>query len=75
MRKILYLKVKPSQNQDEIIKLDEQNFIIRLKQKPEGGKANLALIKLLAKYFSISSSQIKIIKGKTSKNKIVALDI
>lgn len=75
MQKTIFVKVKPSQTQEEIIQQDNQNFIIRLKQKPEGGKANLALIKLLAKHFNISTLQIKIIKGKPSKNKLLKLNI
>jgi hypothetical protein len=35
------------------------------------GKANKALIKLLAKYFEVSDSQVQIVHGKTSRTKII----
>lgn len=41
---------------------------------PEDGKANEALIKLLAKHYKVAQSSIKIIKGLTNRNKLLVLD-
>ncbi len=40
---------------------------------PEKGKANKALIKLLAKEWHVSKSSIEIIRGETDKNKVLKL--
>lgn len=40
---------------------------------PEQGKANKKMIGLLAEYFKVSKSQIRIIKGEVSRNKIVEI--
>lgn len=40
---------------------------------PEKGKANKALIALLAKEWSIAKSQITITSGETSRNKVVKI--
>lgn len=40
---------------------------------PEQGKANKKMFELLAEYFKVSKSQIRIIKGETSRNKIVEI--
>jgi uncharacterized protein (TIGR00251 family) len=55
---------------DHII-IDQNKIIIGIRSPPEKGKANLELIKKLAKHFDISSSQIRIISGFKSKRKIV----
>lgn len=55
---------------DHII-VDQNKIIIGIRSPPEKSKANLELIKKLAKHFDISSSQIRIISGFKSKKKIV----
>jgi len=40
---------------------------------PDKNKANEAMISLLAKHFGIPQSQFEIIRGKTSRNKIIRL--
>jgi uncharacterized protein (TIGR00251 family) len=65
---ILKIKVKPNSNKQEIEKIDEENYKISLKSKPEDNKANIELIKLLKKHFE---KDIKIIKGLRNRNKIV----
>ncbi|MBU4056326.1 DUF167 domain-containing protein [Patescibacteria group bacterium] len=40
---------------------------------PEDSKANKKVIELLADYFKVAKSQVKIIKGEVSRNKIVEI--
>ncbi|MBL4615080.1 MAG: DUF167 domain-containing protein [Magnetovibrio sp.] len=40
---------------------------------PEDGKANAALIKLLAKNWKVAKSTIEIIQGHTSRNKVLLI--
>ena len=66
----LKIKVKPNSSQQKIEKISDEEYKVYLKSVPEKGKANQELLKLLKKYFK---KQTKIIKGKTSKNKVVEL--
>ena len=66
----LKIKVKPNSSQQKIEKISDKEYKVYLKSVPEKGKANQELLKLLKKYFK---KQTKIIKGKTSKNKVVEL--
>ncbi|NMB66610.1 DUF167 domain-containing protein [Candidatus Woesearchaeota archaeon] len=68
------IKVKADCSFESIEEISSNNYKINLKSKPENNKANLELIKILSKYFKVDISKIKIIKGKTSKNKIVDVD-
>ena len=40
-------------------------------QVPEGGKANKALIKMLAKEWKLAKSQLDVLQGQTSRNKVL----
>ncbi|MEP0520375.1 MAG: DUF167 domain-containing protein [Hyphomicrobiales bacterium] len=41
---------------------------------PEGGKANTAVLKLLAKELGVSKSNLSIIRGQTDRNKLIKLE-
>ncbi|MEM3608892.1 MAG: DUF167 domain-containing protein [Candidatus Bathyarchaeia archaeon] len=56
---------------DDFIKVEGNKIVVGLTSKPERGKANLELIKKLAKHFNVPSTQVKIIAGLKSKRKIV----
>jgi len=63
------LKVYPNAKKNKIIEKAENVFECYIKAKPEQGKANQAIIKLLADFFDISEKNIKLIKGFKNKNK------
>ena len=67
---IINIKVRPNSDEQSVEKLNEANYIVKLKSKPEKGKANKELINLLRKHFK---KQVRIVKGLTSKNKIVEI--
>lgn len=70
---IINVAVKPGSAEQEIIKTDGRNFAIRLKSRAEENKANIELVKLLAKYFNTQQKNISIKKGIKSKKKIVEI--
>ncbi len=53
------------------IKQEKDGLKAYLTAVPEKGKANELLIKVLADYYKINKSSIKIIKGEKSRNKII----
>jgi len=57
-----------------VIKIDDKNYIVAVKEEPHDGKANDAIISALAKYFHITKSQVSIKIGKTGKNKMVIIN-
>ena len=71
----IFVKAKPSAKEAKIEKIDENNFIIAVKEPPVKGMANAGIIKALAEYFNISSVNIKIVSGYTSRNKIIDIKI
>ena len=67
------IKVIPRSSDSHIEEGLDGNLRVKLKSAPVQGQANQELIKLLSKYYKVSKSQIKIIKGQTSKNKVVEI--
>ena len=61
--------VELSCKKDKIVKRKDDEFEVRVK-KAEEGRANRAVIKILANYFKIDESMIRLIKGFKERNKI-----
>ena len=55
---------------DEIIKKSEDSFLVKVREKAEGGMANQKVKQILADYFNISDNKIRLIKGGKRTNKI-----
>jgi uncharacterized protein (TIGR00251 family) len=66
----IQVKVKPNSRTEEL-SLEGDSFIVKVKEPPKEGKANQAVIKLLAEYFGVPQSQVRILSGFKSKNKVV----
>ena len=56
-------------NTSEFFQVKGNEIKVSIKSKPELGKANRDLIKLLSKNFQVSSNKIKIIQGIKSRKK------
>ncbi len=74
-------KVKTKTKEDSIVRVNQPElklggretlpqYIISVKAEPVDGKANEAIIKLLADYFDVSKSSITLISGQSSKQKV-----
>jgi len=69
------LKITPRASKNEIVgELSDGTIKIKLKAPPVDGEANKELIKFLSTEWKIAKTRIKIIKGLTSKNKIVQIN-
>ena len=64
------IRVKPNSKVEEIIQ-EEHSLSVKVKDPPVQGKANRAVIRLLAKHFGVPEGQVTILKGFTSRNKLI----
>ena len=67
------LRVVPRSSKNLILGKDGDVFRVKLTSPPAGGKANKALIWLLAKMLGISKGRIEITSGKSSRLKSVRI--
>jgi len=69
------IRVVPRASRDELAGFDETGRLkVRLTAPPVEGAANRALIKLLAKRLGLSKSAVTVVRGETSRNKLVEID-
>jgi uncharacterized protein (TIGR00251 family) len=68
----IQVKVKPNSRTEEVIQ-EGDSFIVKVKEPPKEGKANQAVIKLLAAHFGVPQSQVRILSGFRSKNKVIEI--
>jgi hypothetical protein len=69
----LNIRVIPRAKKPEIIELDDGSLKVKLKSPPLDGRANDELITVLSKHLKVPKSKIAIIRGETSKNKIIEI--
>jgi len=69
----IFVKVKPKSKKEKIEKLGNTNFKVYVKELPEKGKANVAVLKALADYFGVSRQNVQIVSGSTSKLKVIEI--
>ena len=66
----IQVKVKPSSKTEEVNQ-EGDSFIVKVKEPPKEGKANQAVIRLLAELFGVPQSQVRILRGFRSRNKVI----
>jgi uncharacterized protein (TIGR00251 family) len=70
----LRLKVKPGSRDEELSELEDGSWLARVKAPPVDGKANLAVIALVARHFGLRKAQVNIKSGASGRTKLVVLE-
>lgn len=73
IKRKFFILVKPKSKKEQVKKIEENHYIVSVKEPPVKGKANKAIIKALANFFDVSQSKIHIIHGEKSKQKIIEI--
>ena len=55
----------------DYVKIQDDHIEIGIMAKPVKGEANLEVIKKIAKHFGISKSNVRIVAGEKSRDKVV----
>jgi uncharacterized protein (TIGR00251 family) len=75
---ILAIRVTPRSNANAVVgwRSDQRDELdVRVSAAPEDGKANAAVIKTLARSLGIPKSAIEIVRGHSSRQKVVAFEM
>ena len=70
----LEVKVQPRASRNRIEKVEEGRLKIKVTVPPEGGKANQKVVELLSKALKVPKSNIEIVRGETSRVKLVRIE-
>ncbi|PIR44151.1 hypothetical protein COV23_01395 [Candidatus Wolfebacteria bacterium CG10_big_fil_rev_8_21_14_0_10_31_9] len=69
----LFIKAKPNSKRSRVEKVSDNTYIVEVKEHPVDGKANKAIIKVMAEFLDIAPSKIKLTHGLTAKQKILEI--
>ena len=69
------VKVKPGSKREEVKVISPDRLEVKVSAPPEKGKANGRLIALIAKHFGVRKSAVRIIRGETSREKLIEIDL
>ncbi len=75
MKSYLTVKVQTRAAEPRVEKTGEREYKVSVKAAPTKGKANAEVIGLLAQHLGIARSQLKIVRGETSRHKLVVVDL
>jgi len=70
----LAIKVTPNAGRNEIVGFKDGVLHIKVAAPPEKGKANKELIDFLAEKLAIRKSAVLVVKGQTSRHKIIVIE-
>lgn len=71
---LLKVKVVPGARRTEIVGHYGDGVKVRVTAPPEGGKANQALLDMLANALGVKAASLRIAHGQTSPQKVVEVD-
>lgn len=67
----IFVQAKPKSKIEKVKQIDAANFAVWVKEPPADGRANKAVIKILADFLNIAPSRLTIISGHTAKKKVI----
>ncbi len=70
---ILSIRLQPRASRDEIVGVHGDQLKIRITAPPVDGKANLHLLRYLAKYCQVPRASVELISGQTGRTKRVRI--
>ncbi len=68
----LALRVTPGARV-EGVELGEGVLLVKVRTKPEGGKANDAVLELVADALGVATSRLRLLRGATGRDKLVQI--
>lgn len=69
----LKVKVVPRSSQEKVVDVAPNELKVYVHSAPADGKANESVRELLSEKFDVPKSAVRIIKGETSKNKLIEI--
>jgi uncharacterized protein (TIGR00251 family) len=68
------LRVSPGARRDELVGRHGEGWKVRVAAPPEGGRANDAVLDLLARELSLPRRSLSIVSGQTAREKVVLME-
>ena len=70
----LKVRVQPRASRDQVVGYQGDTLRLRVKAVPQHGKANEAVVSLLAETLSVPKNRVQIVRGHSSRDKLVVVE-
>ena len=70
----IFVKAHPKSRKIEVLVKDASHYEVWVREAPDKGKANGALIEALSDHLGVPPSRIRISSGLASRNKVVEIE-
>jgi uncharacterized protein len=70
----LRVRVQPRASANEIAGVRDGTLLVRVTAPPEGGKANEAVRKLIAKRLRVGATRVEVVRGQASRDKLLRVE-
>ncbi|MDE1869383.1 MAG: DUF167 domain-containing protein [Candidatus Micrarchaeota archaeon] len=64
---------KTAHAMNAVVKIDEKNYLVKVNAPAIDGKANKRLLEIVADYFNVKKSSVRILKGINGRNKVLEI--
>jgi len=70
----IYVRVTPRAGKNEVLKISDEEYKVKVTAPPEKGKANEKVLELLAYHLAVPKSSLHILAGKSARVKIIDVE-
>jgi len=74
METLIRVRVQPGARRNEIVGLQGDVLRLQVTAPPREGRANLAVVELLAKRLNVARSHVCILRGHATREKVIAVE-
>ncbi len=66
----IFVEAKPKSREEKVEMIDRDHFKVWVKEPPQDGKANMAIMKALIRHLGIRWTDISLVSGFSSRTKV-----
>ena len=70
----IFVKAHPKSKKVEVVKKDADHYDVWVREAPDKGKANQAVIEALSDYLEVARSKLSVSSGHASRNKVIEIE-
>ena len=68
------IRVKPRASRPGIERAADGTLVVSVHEAPDAGRANAAVVEALAAHFGVAKRRVRIVRGLTSRGKLVEIE-
>ncbi len=68
------MKAKTRSLRPGITVVDGEHLVVAVRESPTNNRANFAILEAVAKYFSVSLGQVRLVSGRSATQKVIEIE-